>query len=65
MLKDKLKDWVDKDDACHILENGEIVSYHCIDSGKDELEFIISRLKDLYELGGAVESIKIVSAIRI
>ena len=61
MEKNKLIEWVKKDDACDLLEDGRIISYHCIENGKEELEFIISRLKSLYESGGAVESINIVS----
>ena len=58
-MKKELKEWVAQDDACDILEDGTIISYHCTDSGKDELELIISRLQSLYSSGGAVEYIKI------
>ena len=58
-MNEELKKWADQDDACDILEDGTIISYHCTDNGKDELELIISRLQSLYSSGGAVEYIKI------
>lgn len=60
-MEEKLIEWIKKDDACDLLEDGRIISYHCVDNGKEELDLIISRLKSLYESGGAVESINIVA----
>ena len=60
-MEEKLIEWINKDDACDLLEDGRIISYHCVDNGKEELDLIISRLKSLYESGGAVESINIVA----
>lgn len=60
-MEKKLIEWIKKDDACDLLEDGRIISYHCVDNGKEELDLIISRLKSLYESGGAVESINIVA----
>ena len=47
-MNDLLKEWVRIDDACEIQEDGTIESFHCLDSGQDELEFIIERLRSLY-----------------
>jgi len=58
-MNDLLKEWVRIDDACEILEDGTIESFHCIDNGQDELEFIIERLRSLYASGGAVSKIVI------
>jgi hypothetical protein len=58
-MNDLLKGWVRIDDACEIQEDGTIESYHCIDNGQDELEFIIQRLRSLYASGGAVSKIVI------
>ena len=60
-MEKKLIEWINKDDACDLLEDGRVISYHCVDNGKKELDLIISRLKSLYESGGAVESINIVA----
>jgi hypothetical protein len=58
-MNDLLKEWVRIDDACEIQEDGTIESFHCIDNGQDELEFIIERLRSLYASGGAVSKIVI------
>ncbi len=58
-MNDLLKEWVRIDDACEIQEDGTIESFHCIDNGQDELEFIIQRLRSLYASGGAVSKIVI------
>ena len=60
-MNDLLKEWVRTDDACEIQEDGTIESFHCIDNGQDELEFIIERLRSLYASGGAVSMIVIES----
>jgi hypothetical protein len=58
-MNDLLKEWVRIDDACEIQGDGTIESFHCLDSGQDELEFIIERLRTLYASGGAVSKIVI------
>jgi hypothetical protein len=58
-MNDLLKEWVRIDDACEIQEDGTIESFHCLDNGQDELEFIIERLRTLYASGGAVSKIVI------
>jgi hypothetical protein len=58
-MNNLLKEWVRVDDACEIQEDGTIESFHCIDNGQDELEFIIERLRSLYASGGAVSKIVI------
>ena len=40
-MEEKLIDWINKDDACHLLEDGRIISYHCVSNGKEELDLII------------------------
>jgi hypothetical protein len=58
-MNNLLKEWVCVDDACEIQEDGTIESFHCLDNGQDELEFIIERLRTLYASGGAVSKIVI------
>ena len=52
-----IDEWVRMDDACEKQSDGTIISYHCVDNGTDELEFIIERLRAVYNSGGAVQEI--------
>jgi len=60
-MNKKLIEWVRVDDACEI-QDDKIVSYHCTSNGTEELEYIISRLRKVYDAGGAVSKITIKSA---
>jgi beta-galactosidase GanA len=59
-MNKKLIEWVNADDASEI-QDDKIVSYHCISSGVEELEYIITRLREVYAVGGAVSKITIES----
>lgn len=63
-MNEKLFKWVKLDDACHVNQDLSITSYHD-PSHKDEMEFIINRIKSLYEAGGAIESFTAVEADRV
>ena len=54
--REKFEAWVDDDDATDY-EGGEVVMYCDPTGGQQELEFIISRLRELDALGGGVEKI--------
>ena len=56
--REKFEAWVDADDATDF-EAGEVVMYCDPTGGQDELEFIISRLKELDALGGGVQKIHV------
>ena len=58
-MNKKLIEWAESDSACEIKEHGRIISYHDTSGGKEELEFIIARLREAYAAGGAVSSITI------
>lgn len=47
--------WVQLDDCCHVNQDLSITSYHDPDH-EEEMEFVIDRIKSLYEAGGAIES---------
>lgn len=47
--------WVQQDDCCHVNQDLSVTSYHDPNC-KDEMEFIINRIKSLYAAGGAVET---------
>ena len=54
--REKFEAWVDDDDATDY-EGSEVVMYCDPTGGQQELEFIISRLRELDALGGGVEKI--------
>jgi len=65
-ISKSLQMWIDRDDCCHVEpEKGFIVSYHETRHNSqwhknDEVEFILNRIRSLYEAGGAIEEIRIV-----
>lgn len=62
-MNKKLIEWAESDSSCEIKEHGRIISYHDTSGGVEELEFIIARLREVYEVGGAVSSITIDPAV--
>tara|TARA_X000000950_G_scaffold288224_1_gene403971 strand:+ start:1111 stop:1527 length:417 start_codon:yes stop_codon:yes gene_type:complete len=55
-----LEGWAMQDDTVENTGPGEYTMYCDISNGQEELEYIVDRLRELYQLDGAVESINIV-----